>query len=324
MLDQQPTTNNKTMKDFVNDYQDMLQIGSQELPPLLKNLSVHKLRHKISRSKIFVKPNEFQLGSENASTSSGANVFRKMAHNKFYYFSIVDSVIALLQDRKRFEAVLREDYSDPTVIRSDLDGGCNKKADMRPQFGDGRKVKIIIRLLMYLHEIEVCNALGPKTTKHKVMGYYMRIMNGGFKGHLDEIFTYAFVHSEFIKKYKYNKVFVPLVEEILKAKDGIEIYLHGWDVTLNFKLIGITGDNLGLNGVFRIKLGQANRFCRECRIDKHEFRDNPARVALERNNQYYREAQRVIKSHPKGSTARKEALTQYGYSSPTDSILKKN
>jgi hypothetical protein len=157
-----------------------------------------------------------------------------------------------------------------------------------------------IRLHFYLDEFEVCNPIGSKRGKHKVLGIYYVI------GNLDTKFlsTIKFIHLSTLVRYKhlrqydpdYVQLLKPLIDELKNlAVTGIDIVAD--NVTYNFRagLATFSADNLSAHSLagFQCHFGHG-RICRYCMASRDEigssFQEDNFRLRSKNVHQYHIEA----------------------------------
>lgn len=190
-------------------------------------------------------------------------------------------------------------------------------------------VSLTIRILLYADDFQVANPLGSKTKNSKMTGFYFKIMNLKPTGKLHNIFAYAFARAEDVKDFGYDKIFIPFVNEMetLINEEPIVVTLHGREVTLNFKLVGLTGDSLALNEIYKIRTGRAFRFCRICLISRPEFEANVAKLAHNRSDEHFQILKTIFErkrsSQRSNKADLKKFLKNYGYTSLEDINLSK-
>lgn len=94
------------------------------------------------------------------------------------------------------------------------------------------------------------------------------------------IHVVALFHSQDLKKYGFDEILKPLIDDVKTLEmEGIEVPFS--DSPLRGTVIQVTGDNLGLHGLFGlIESFSATYFCRFCLTTKEELQsvfteDNP-------------------------------------------------
>jgi hypothetical protein len=135
-----------------------------------------------------------------------------------------------------------------------------------------------LRLHFYLDEFDVCNPIGSRRGKHKVLAVYYFIGNLDIK-YWSEM---KFIHLCILVRYQHLKEFdphyvqllKPLIEELnLLAAQGINVDADG--VVYNFRagLATISGDNLSAHSLAGFQRHfNSGRICRFCMANHDEIR----------------------------------------------------
>lgn len=279
--------------------------------------------------KAYVAPRPFQLGVSHLVGRQGGRQVHKVKRRQFYHFNILDTVLAVLRNKKEFDEVLSEQRSTSNTLQKDIDGSKLRDLDVLPKVADVNDplsdVTLTIRILVYADDFQVANPLGSKTKIPKITGFYFKILNLNPSGKLRNIFAYAFARSIDVKKFGYERIFIPFANEMVRLIKGnpVVVTLHGRKVTLNFKFVGITGDTLALNEIYNIRTGRAYRFCRCCLINRTNFLVKAAHVSPYRTDFHFSTVQRLVRLNTRGKTAKESILKNYGYTSVKNSILLK-
>lgn len=135
----------------------------------------------------------------------------------------------------------------------------------------------------------MANPLGAKTKKHKINGFYFKLLNLQGTGKLKHIFLYALAKAADVKTYGYNTILEPFVEEIENLiTNGFECTLHGRKVIIKTKFVGVTGDTLGLHEILHLMSPSHVSFCRDCLFTRDEFRRHPWLMGQYRSEQHRR------------------------------------
>jgi hypothetical protein len=246
--------------------------------------SDYKLTKLIESSFQLVKPTELIL----ADSSSGMPA-------KFSYVSITSTLQFLLSN---------EDIRNHILSRQML-----SQNDRMSSFTDGEVFKDscfflfhpnALRLHFYFDEFEVCNPLGSKRGKHKVLAVYFVLGNLDCK-YWSEM---KFVHLCLLVRYQhltfydehYAKVLHPLVEELqVLASEGFNINTDSVSINFRAAIATVSGDNLSAHciGGFQRHFN-AGRICRFCMANRDEigqsFIENGFRVQTADIHQYHLEA----------------------------------
>lgn len=279
--------------------QETVELVRGSLPPvpeIFHRLNVNRLEKLIEEeSPVYVKPRTYELDVINclARKKVGKRT-RKIKRASFQYFSIRDTILAVLRKKENFDKVLHEHQSEAGVLRTDIDGSVLRgQSGILPQFENPldplSPVTITMRILLYTDEFEVVNPLGAKTSKHKINGFYYKLLNIQGSGKLKHIFVYGLAKAVDVKTYGYNVILEPFVQEMEELiVDGIDCTLHGRSVTLRANFVGVTGDTLGLHDILHLMSPSTVSFCRDCLITRDEFRRHPWLLGQYRSEQHRR------------------------------------
>lgn len=132
-----------------------------------------------------------------------------------------------------------------------------------------------IRLNLYYDDIEVANALGSKRGKHKLGIFYFTVQNFPirFNTDLKNIFILQICYSWDIKKFGFNRILQPFVNDMKRLERGIEISLPNGDpFVLRAVLISLSGDTLAIHDISGFLSPSCKCFCRLCMITRDEFK----------------------------------------------------
>jgi len=130
---------------------------------------------------------------------------------------------------------------------------------------------------LYTDEFEVCNPIGAKKGKHKLMAVYYVIgnMHAKYRSQL------RFTHLALLVKYKYVKnsaydfssILKPLIQDLqVLQTEGILIKRSH---TIRGKLVSISAENLSAHAVAGFQqCFNSGRICRHCMIDYQELSEH--------------------------------------------------
>jgi len=230
---------------------------------VFKNInSDYKLNKFICSNFTFVKPQEIVLGHK--STGKPA---------VFSYISVSSVLKLMLSNDDIRHQVLSGNTVLPCTdaLGSFTDGNIYKDHTFFSEHPNG------IRLHFYLDEFEVCNPLGSKRGKHKVLAVYYLVGNLNCK-YWSEM---KFIHLCILVRYQqlrefdptYTQVLKPLIDELnTLSSDGVDVTADG--VTYNFRagLATVSGDNLSAHslGGFQHHFNDG-RICRFCMANYDEI-----------------------------------------------------
>ncbi|XP_075732816.1 uncharacterized protein LOC142775341 [Rhipicephalus microplus] len=135
-------------------------------------------------------------------------------------------------------------------------------------FFAGDKSKICLQL--YTDEFEVCNPLGSKRGKNKLIAVYFSVLNfnSRYRSALSGINLALLVKDKYVSTYGFSKILAPLLEDVaILENDGI--VANG--KVMKGSVFILTGDNLSSHriGGFKASFNQG-RICRFCMAVRHE------------------------------------------------------
>lgn len=263
------------------------------LPYIFHKLSVKKLQKLIQEeSRVFVRPRTQELDLIYEKGRTKGKLKWKKRRVSFQFFSIRDTILAVLQQKSNFDKVIAEKQAEGTMYKSDIDG-----AQLRDQTGvlphiaspeSGHRSSMTIRILLYADDFEITNPLGSKTKKHKMNGVYFKIQNLQGDGQLKNVFLHAIARTIDVGRYGFNTILEPFVNEMLNLIDeGIECELHGHKLDIRVRYVGVTGDTLGVHDILQLLSPSANRFCRDCLVSRPEYAEMPWMLGPMRTDLHY-------------------------------------
>lgn len=136
--------------------------------------------------------------------------------------------------------------------------------------GDGHTLELIL----YSDEIELCNAIGTRVKKHKLLMFYYLISNlpKKYRSVLDMINLFAVVRSEDVSIYGFDIILEPLLHDLrkLSVPAGHPIHLNdGQTMLIRASLVAYVADNPAAHQAIGLKesVGGAFRKCRFCNAD---------------------------------------------------------
>ena len=94
------------------------------------------------------------------------------------------------------------------------------------------------------------------------------------------IHVVALFHSQDLKKHRFDNILKPLIDDVKTLEtEGIEVPFS--DSPLLGSVIQVTGDNLGLHGMFGyVESFSATYFCRFCLTTKEELYLSSLKIIL--------------------------------------------
>ena len=129
-----------------------------------------------------------------------------------------------------------------------------------------------MQVQLYYDDFETANPLGSKRGAHKVGALYFVLRNlpPKLNSALINIHLVALFHAEDVKKYGFDPILQPLIDDI-KVLESHGINLPFSSEKVHGTICQITGDNLGMHGILGFVESFSGRyFCRLCLIEKDD------------------------------------------------------
>lgn len=182
-------------------------------------------------------------------------------HNKVCSTYNSECPPALLRDVTDGELFKTHPFFRETSVLASPDSEVPQKMD-----------KIILQL--YFDEFEVCNPIGSKRGKHKVLAGYFSVLNQSymFRSKVNDKHLLMLAKSSVVSKLGLSKLMEPVVRDLNKlAGDGIHI--DGKKV--RGAVLCVSGDNLSSHqiGGFR-ECFSSGLMCRFCMADRADINDH--------------------------------------------------
>lgn len=223
----------------------------------MKNLE--HLRTKLGRENewksifTFVSPQTIHLSNQDSSEC-------------FEYIPLLETLRAVAAVRNLFEGT---EENSSTLLRDMHDGTYFKQHSI---FKNASTQKLLA-LQLYFDEFELCNPLGSKRGKHKVLAGYLTILNlpPKCRSKLTDKYLVLLAKTSTVSKFTLHKILEPLVNDICQLEtNGID--LNGEIV--KGSLLLVSGDNLSSHqlGGFR-ECFSSGRICRFCLASKGEINE---------------------------------------------------
>lgn len=174
----------------------------------------------------------------------------------------------------------------PTIYGSFTDGNSFRNSAFFEKHPDA------LRIIIYEDDVEPCNALSSRCGNKKIAALYFKVQNlpRQFNSSTKSVFPLIYAKSTDAKRYGYNRILEPLVEDLKKLENGVKVYFGQEEYLMRGAIIVIAGDTLAVHELFGLLGPSANMFCRECTISRNEFHEHPVMntYAL-RDEQWYKE-----------------------------------
>ncbi|XP_034255507.1 uncharacterized protein LOC117653747 [Thrips palmi] len=219
----------------------------------------------------------------------------------FEYIPIIETLKLILSNRKLRELIESEHPSEDGVLRSYLDGSRVKINDLIRLFPK------TIRLQLNWDDLEVVNALGSKTTIHKLAAFYFSIQNFPQieNSQLSSVYLLALAYSEDIKEMKgFNKVLDPFLRDLkkLESEEGVALRIGDELLQVRATLTTLCADTLAAHDILGFLSPAARHFCRVCTVSRQQLHENCNAMGEPRTPQSHAAHIEQVKARPAFST----------------------
>ncbi|CAI5668325.1 unnamed protein product [Oreochromis niloticus] len=184
----------------------------------------------------------------------------------FIYIPILETIKFMCRNAEICQ-LLREPHLSKTNTFEDFCDGSYYKT--HPLFS---KDQSSLQIQLYYDDFETANPLGSKRTVHKAGALYFVLRNlpPKFNSALMNIHLVALFHTEDMKKYGFDPILQPLINDI-KILECFGLDLPFSSEKVYGTICQITGDNLGMHTILGFTESfSARHFCRLCLVDKDD------------------------------------------------------
>lgn len=186
--------------------------------------------------------------------------------DKLAYVPILETLKMILNNPELKDMLKPRDITKEGLYADLRDGSYFKNS---PLFS---VEKDALQIQLFYDEFETGNPLGSKKGVHKLGAMYFTLRNFPpvLNSSLVNIHLCALFHSQDIKRYGFNTILEPIVHDLkILETEGLHIATQG---VIRGTLIQVTGDNLGLHGLFGFVESFGARYCcRFCLLEKDCF-----------------------------------------------------
>ena len=193
-------------------------------------------------------------------------VFKK---HSFYYIPLIKNLAAILSNDQLKEALLHSNCKRTDGKFEFIQDGV--VLSNHPLFKIDPHT---LELILYSDEIEICNAVGTRAKKHKLLMFYYLLSNlpRKYRSVVDAINLYAVVRSEDVSTYGFDVILQPLLDDLKKLgiPTGNLIPLRdGSTIPVRASLVAHVADNPAVHQAIGLKesVGGSFRKCRFCHAD---------------------------------------------------------
>ncbi|XP_051558169.1 uncharacterized protein LOC127443496 [Myxocyprinus asiaticus] len=203
---------------------------------------------------------------------SGDSRVLTIKNHYFYYIPLVKSLEQLLF-HPRILAVIEE---GPQPCKNGffhdlVDGDIFKS---HPLF---LKVPTALQLILYTDEIELCNPLGSRANKNKLLLIYYTLGNikPKYRSRLAAIRLLAMVKSKDLSDCGIDKIFERINRDLIELYDGVKVVTANGEKTICGALMSVCGDTLAQHEVagFKEGVGFAYSKCRHCECNFEDMQE---------------------------------------------------
>lgn len=263
------------LQNIVSEYLDKPEPTPLEKENLMKSFTLtdpfKHLKTKVQQMKVFkekyglLQPQEMFLGFgfDSRQHPKRPCLEQHQIPKSFQYVSIKDLLRSVLSDPSLREMILKEQPSSDEYMRSFKDGSLYEKLP--------ENLKGAIRILLYVDDLEITQALSAAAGDYKIAGIYFGIQN--LPPEINSLLTSVFVTAlAFADDAKTERVWEPFLNDMRDLEtEGIDIIIDGETVNFKAVLIAQIGDSLAACELLGFKKSSANKFCRWCYIDRQEM-----------------------------------------------------
>ena len=252
---------------------DITQIFEKHRNPF-KGIETTYLRDQYFAKKFkFIEPQEHVLGTryENTLRRNNATLTQHSVINAMYYISPLQ-VIKMIMSKE----FIRKHLTQLTLRAKPVDSKLNDFADgsccqNHPLFSVHQDA---FQICIYTDEIETVNPLGSKTKIHKLGLVYFVFKNFPhyLNSRLDFIHTAIVYNAADQRRYGWNAVFEPLVQDMKRLEKGVEVSVDGRVSTIHAAIVALCADNLAANSALGfVECFAANYPCRFCLLSRADM-----------------------------------------------------
>lgn len=250
-----------------------------------------------------VKPDEYYLGSrlDKRLDPETNSYIQTQVNVTFQYISIIDTLKAILSNKKHRNNIFKDLQSQDGVLRSYVDGEhCRNHPFLQ-------KYENVIHILLFYDALEVANSLGSKTIIHKLGAFFFQVINGPASAcsKLSSIHLLILAYAADLKKPgAFDKVLTPFIAEMkkLSSDEGVEIYIDGQPFVLRALLTAVTADTEAAHELLGFLGAGARHFCRCCMISRAELRQDGNHVAEPRTKETHAQHVQEVSQNKRRST----------------------
>ena len=139
------------------------------------------------------------------------------------------------------------------------------------------KFPTVLQLILYTDEIELCNPLGSRAKKNKLLLIYYTLgnINPKYRSRLAAIRLLAMVKSKDLSHCGIDEIFQRINRNLTELCDGVQVSTANGAKTIYGALMSVCGDNLAQHEVagFKVGVGFAYSKCRHCECNFEDMQE---------------------------------------------------
>ncbi|XP_034245720.1 uncharacterized protein LOC117647857 [Thrips palmi] len=174
--------------------------------------------------------------------------------------------------------ILKSVMSDPYLRNLIINGNVRSEDGYVRSFCDGElyatlpdELKMCVRVVLYIDDLEIVQALSARIGVYKVGGIYFGIQNlpAELNALLSNIFVTALAYAGDVKR---PEVWAPFLKDMKELEnEGCEMIVDGEPFFFRALLIAQIGDSLAAHEVLGFSHSSSNVFCRCCYINRSDM-----------------------------------------------------
>ena len=255
-----------------NIKQDMIETIDQKfssLQGICLNLNTEHKRFKyLEEHKLYIKPQPVDFGT--AQREKKGKLETAVVKGQLIPLDVV------LKTFFELPGVFDQTYEYYSDLLNDTNSISNVvQTEMWKQTVNDVQGSVIFPLYLFEDAFETGNPLGPNAGKHKVNAVYTSVacLPPEHRSKLVNINLLQLYYADDLHDFSREKIFEKMISLLNNLySEGVTLELEGnRRIVVRFKVVGILGDNLGVNSILGFAQGfTANYFCRFCKIHKSE------------------------------------------------------
>lgn len=223
----------------------------------------HLQKAYIKKNLNYVDYKEVTLGSIIVRRKKQGNMTLLEKEENFIYVPFLESLQQLLSNQRIANFICRKpNFAEDGVLYDICDGSLFKNDSFFTAHPDA------LQIIIYHDGVEVCNPLSSHAGKHKLDMFYYSIGNLSpkLRSKRCAIRLLGIVNAKLVKKYGYDPIVKPVIDDIKKLERGWKFVVNGKEREIYGKVVSCTGDTEGQHEWAGLKVGVGFSFqkCRHC------------------------------------------------------------